>query len=173
MTNNVTAQPSSDETQNIMQSYHNLDGDAKLALLYFIYQKMGDSITPAAPTAAEPNLAPVLLGDFYHLSGDAQLAVMREIVNGSDTEYSRAYGALTANNQLLVWYAWAQGMGRSVLDMPSGYQATGLISQALKQIETLNFEQQISLLREIASSMGYSNIQPIPTQAETGKTSSL
>lgn len=173
MTNNVTTQTFSDETQNIMQSYQNLDGDAKLALLYFIYRKMGDSITPAAPTAAEPNLAPMLLGDFYNLSGDAQLAAMREIVNGSDTEYSRAYGALTANNQLLVWYGWAQGMGRSVIDMPSGYQVTGQIDQALKQIETLEFEQQISLLREIAGSMGYSNVQPIPTQAETGKTASL
>jgi len=57
------------------------------------YEEMGDSITPAAPAATEPELAPRLLGDYYELSDD-QLAIMREIVNREDTDYSRAYGAI-------------------------------------------------------------------------------
>lgn len=159
--------------QKIFGNYNKFNTDEKLALLYFIYERMGESITPAAPAAAEPNLAPVLLGDFYSLTGEQQLAVMREIVNNQDTEYSRAYGALTANNQLLVWYAWAQGMGESVIDMPDNYEATQAIDNALTQIEGLDFQQQISLLREIANQMGYSNVHKAPSQAETGKTASL
>ncbi|WNZ23602.1 orange carotenoid protein [Leptolyngbya sp. NK1-12] len=161
------------DTQKLFESYNKLGTDDKLTLLYLLYEAMGDEITPAAPTAADPNLAPVLLGDFYSLPQDEQLAVMRQIVNGEDTEYSRAYGALTPNNQLLVWYAWAQGMGDTVVDMPSDYQTPQAINNVLNQIEQLEFQQQISILREVANQMGYSDVQPIPSQAETGKTASL
>ncbi len=161
------------ETRDAIDGFNKLGTDEKLALLYFIYEKMGSSVTPAAPTAAEPDLAPMLLGDFYELSQEEQLAVMREIVDRRNTDYSRAYGALTENNQLVVWYAWAQGMGKTVVGMPGGSQASGAVKDALGQLETLGFEHQISLLREVANNMGHTDVQPIPTQAETGKTSSL
>jgi hypothetical protein len=163
----------SEETKKILEAYDSLGTDEKLALLYYIYKKMGDSITPAAPTAANPEMAPQLLGEFYQLSNDQQLSVMREIVNREDTQLSRAYGALTENNQLVVWYAWAVGMGDRVVDMPTGYEASQPINKALSQIESLEFEGQISTLREIAGNMGHSEVKPIPTQAETGKTASL
>ena len=163
----------SNDTQNIVQKINRLGTDEKLALLYFIYEKMGDSITPAAPAAAEPELAPVLLNDFYNLSDDEQLNIMRAIVNRSDTPYSRAYGALTANNQLVVWYAWAIGMGEKIVDIPEGYEATEAVNGVLVQIEGLDFEQQISVPRDVANNMGYTDVKPIATQAQVGKTSSL
>lgn len=167
------SQALSDEAQKVVQAFEALDTDAKLAWFYFVYEKMGDSITPAAPAATEPELAPMLVGDYYELSDDEQLAIMRQIVNREDTEYSRAYGAIKENNQLMVWYAWAQAMGDTVVGMPEGYKATNAINDVLSQIEGLEFEQQISMMRTIASNMGYSDVQPIQTQAETGKTASL
>jgi Orange carotenoid protein, N-terminal len=162
-----------ENTQKVMAAYDKLGTDSKLALLYYVYEKMGDSVTPAAPTATEPELAPILMEDFYNLAHDDQMNVMRDIVNGADTEYSRAYGSLTENNQLMVWYAWAQSMGDTVVGMPDGYNPPEPVTQALGGMEALEFEEQISLLREIASGMGYSQVKPIATQAETGKTSSL
>jgi hypothetical protein len=169
----TTSQLLSSEAQTVFSAYTDLKTDDKLALLFYIYEAMGESVTPAAPTAADPNLAPMLLGDFYNLPPDQQLAMMRQIVDKADTEYSRAYGALGSNNQLLVWYGWAQGMGDTVVDMPADYQAAQLVNTVLDQIKQLEFQEQISLLREMANQMGHSNVQPIPTQAETGKTPSL
>ncbi len=163
----------SEDTKKVVQAFDALSTDEKLALLYYVYEKMGDSITPAAPTAANPEMAPRLLGEFYELSDNDQLAVMRSIVNREDTELSRAYGALTENNQLVVWYAWAKGMGDTVVDLPQDYQPTQAINNVLPKIEGLDFEGQISLLRELAGNMGYSDVKPIPTQEETGKTTSL
>jgi Orange carotenoid protein, N-terminal len=162
-----------EKTQTVLNAFSQLGTDAKLALLYWIYEKMGSSITPAAPAATDPELAPLLMDHFYSLSHDQQLDVMRDIVNGADTEYSHAYGALKENNQLMVWFAWAQAMGQSVVGLPAGYQAEQAVTKTLEHIEALDFEEQISLLREIASGMGSSNVKPIPTQAETGKTASL
>ncbi|KJH73340.1 orange carotenoid protein N-terminal domain-containing protein [Aliterella atlantica] len=161
------------DPQNAVKAFESLDTDAKLALFYYIYEKMGDSVTPAAPAATEPELAPRLLGDFYNLSKDEQLAIMRQIVNCEDTDYSRAYGALKENNQLMVWYAWAQAMGDTVVGMPQNHQKSQSLSDTLSQIEKLEFEEQISMLRTIASDMGYTDVKPIETQAQTGKTASL
>ena len=73
----------------------------------------------------------------------------------------------------MVWYAWAQAMGNTVVDMPQNYQATEAINNLLSQIEGLEFEDQISIFRTIAGEMGYSDVKPIETQAQTGKTASL
>ncbi len=162
-----------EKTQTVLQMFENLDTDAKLAWFYLVYKKMGSSITSAAPQATDPELAPVLLGDYFNLSDDEQLTVMRDVVEGKDTEYSRDYGALKENNQLMVWYAWAQAMGDTVVGMPSNYQPTESINNLLSQTEGLEFEEQISLFRELASNMGYSEVGTAPSQAETGKTPSL
>ncbi|MCC5638087.1 orange carotenoid protein [Nostoc sp. CHAB 5844] len=167
------SQALSNETQNVVKAFNSLDTDAKLAWFYLVYEKMGDSITPAAPAAAEPELAPLLLNNYLKLSDEEQLNVMRDIVNRKDTEYSRAYGALKDNNQLLVWYVWAVAMGDTVVDFPDNYEPSKAINDLLSQIEGLDFEEQISVFRAIAGEMGYSDVKPIETQAQTGKTSSL
>ncbi len=173
--NQQTGKPQalSEDTQKAVQAFDKLGTDEKLALLYFVYGEMGKSITPAAPTATDPELAPKLLGDFYQESHDRQLAIMREIVNREHTEYSHAYGILKENNQLMVWFAWAQAMGDTVVDLPKEYQLAQAGSDVLNQLKGIDFEAQISVLRTVASNMGYTDIKPIPTQAETGKTPSL
>ena len=171
--NTIKSQALQQESLKVVDAFEALGTDEKLALLYFIYEKMGKSITPAAPAATDPELAPKLLGDYYELSDDQQLAIMRQIVNREDTEYSRAYGSLKENNQLMVWFAWAQAMGDTVVGMPQDYEAAQPINDALSQIEGLDFEGQISVLRTVAANMGYTDVKPIPGQAETGKTSSL
>jgi Orange carotenoid protein, N-terminal len=170
--NNVS-QALSDKTQKVVDDFNALDTDAKLAWFYFVYTKMSDSVTPAAPEAADPQLAPMLLGTYFELSDEQQLAIMREIVDCKDTDYSRAYGALKENNQLLVWYAWAVAMGDQVVGMPENYKTTDAIKNLLSQVEKLDFQEQISVFRTIAGEMGYSDVQPIETQAVTGKTASL
>ena len=130
-------------------------------------------MTPAAPLAAQPELAPMLVGDYLQLSDQEQLEVMRDLVSCQDTTYSRAYGALKENNQLFVLYVWAEAMGDTVVGMPDNYQSTQAIKSLLAKIEEIDFSGQMSILRTIASQMGYSDVKPIATQAETGKTSSL
>jgi len=58
------SQALNNETQKAVEAFNGLDTDAKLAWLYFVYEKMGDSVTPTAPAAAEPNLMPILLEDY-------------------------------------------------------------------------------------------------------------
>ncbi|MFW6358006.1 MAG: orange carotenoid protein N-terminal domain-containing protein [Chroococcales cyanobacterium] len=162
-----------EKTKNIVNRFRSFGTDDQLALFYDIYKKMGDSITPAAPGAANTELTPRLLGEFLNLSNEKQLQIMRNIVERKDTEWSREYGALTANNQLVVWYGWAQEMGNNVVDIPLDYERSSELNNLLQQIEGLEFEEQITVLRQVATEMGFTNVKPIASQEETGKTPSL
>jgi len=51
------------------------------------------------------------------------------------------------NNQLMVWYAWAQAMGG--YGMPQGYEATEALNNVLAKIEALNFDEQISMFGQL------------------------
>jgi hypothetical protein len=64
-------------------------------------------------------------------------------------------------------------MGDIVVGIPDNYESTKAINDLLPRIEEIDFEGQISVLTTIAGEMGYSDVKPTPTQAETGKTSSL
>ena len=160
-------------TNDLFQRYDALSVDDKLALLYYIYEGMGSSVTPAAPEAADPELAQPLIEALYELSEEEQLEAMRSVVRGEHGEISEQYGGLSANNQLLVWYGWAEAMGNRIVDMPGDYQAEGPVQDLLSDLKGMEFESQISLLREAATQMGFSNVTAPPPLAETGVTDSL
>ncbi|MDJ0601849.1 MAG: orange carotenoid protein N-terminal domain-containing protein [Crocosphaera sp.] len=129
--------------------------DNKLALLWFIYEKMGTSITPAAPNAAEPAIAGGLFEQVGNKSQEQQLQIMRDIVSGADTEYSRQYGGFSANSKLAFWYFLAKGMVEGlIIPMPDKYDLGKEETEWLGTLESLDFNEQITVLREIADSMG-------------------
>ncbi|WOD39021.1 orange carotenoid protein N-terminal domain-containing protein [Nodosilinea sp. E11] len=168
-TTEINEQP----TDALFKRYDALGVDDKLALLYYVYEAMGSSITPAAPEAADPELAEPLIKALYDMSEADQLEAMRAVVRGDQSDISQRYGGLSANNQLLVWYGWAEAMGDRIVDMPSDYEAKGPLSEILSDLKGMEFQSQISLLREAATQMGFSNVTAPPPLAETGVTDSL
>lgn len=130
-------------------AYQNLSTDDKLALLWYVYTKMGSSVTPAAPGAASDEIAEGLFNQVKELPFDEQLDVQRKIIEGQDTVISREYGALSENTQLYFWYRLAQGMeAGTIIPVPDNYEPAGAVTELVSQIELLEFEQQITFLRD-------------------------
>lgn len=141
-----------------VKAFQALDVDQQLALFYFVYKKMGDTITPAAPGAskASPEIAEGLLNQVKELSFDEQLQLQRDLITGKDTVITREYAALSDTTKLLFWYLLAQGMdSNQIIPMPSDYQLSGDANQLFTQIQTLGFEKQITFFRDIVSPMGF------------------
>ena len=135
--------------QGALQSYSNLSTDEKLALLWYVYTKMGTSVTPAAPGAAADEIAQGLFDQVKELSFDEQLEVQRNIIENKDNLISREYGSLSENTKLYFWYRLAQGMeAGTIVPVPDNYEPTGSVTELLSQIEAMEFEQQITLLRD-------------------------
>lgn len=141
--------------EQALNSFNNLTVDDKLALLWFVYTKMGDSVTPAAPGAASDEIAEGLYNQVKELSHQEQLEVQRNLFQGKDTLISREYGSLSENTKLLFWYRLAQGMEeKTIIPMPEDYQLAGNAQQLLSKIEDMEFDYQITFLREAVGKAG-------------------
>jgi hypothetical protein len=151
------AYTASDNPGSIVQAFQGLDVDHQLALFWFVYTEMGDSITPAAPaasTASEP-IAQGLFDQVKELSHEEQLQVQRDLITHKNSLISREYGALSDTTKLLFWYLLAVGMEQqTIVPVPSDYKLSGQAQSILDQIKQVEFEQQITIFRDIVSPMG-------------------
>ena len=138
-----------------LSSYGNLSTDEKLAFLWYVYTKMGTSVTPAAPGAAADEIVEGLYNQVKDLSHEEQLDVQRKIIESQDSLISREYGAFSENSKLYFWYRLAQGMETgTIVPMPDNYQASGSTTELLSQIEAMEFDQQITFLRDAVVGAG-------------------
>ncbi|MEB3280952.1 MAG: orange carotenoid protein N-terminal domain-containing protein [Lyngbya sp.] len=144
-----------------LNEFNSFDTDTQLALLWFLYTKMGGSITPAAPGAASPPIAEGLYNQIKELSHEEQLQIQRDFLERTNNQIAREYGALSDNTKLLLWYRLAQGMEtEEIVPMPEDYQLNEKADTLLAAIETLDFEQQITFLREVVSPTGSDQRSP-------------
>lgn len=150
--------PGSVRTEGARQAidqFKGLDVDTKLAILYYLHAEMGKSVTPAAPEAANASRIQSFFSQFDGLSsGDVQLEAMRALVRCDDSQLSRDYGNYTENDKLYTWFLLAERMGKDVIDVPQDYQLVDAGKQNLEAIKGLDFEQQITFLRDVTYSMG-------------------
>ena len=136
-------------------SYSNLSTDEKLALLWYVYTKMGTSVTPAAPGAAADEIAEGLFKQVKELSFEEQMEVQRNIIESKDSLISREYGSLSENTKLYFWYRLAQGMeAGTIIPVPDDYKPAASVTELLSQIESMDFEQQITFLRDAVIKAG-------------------
>jgi Orange carotenoid protein, N-terminal len=138
-------------------AFKNLSTDQQLAFLWFVYQEVGKSVTPAAPGAstASPAIAEGLFEQVLEMSHEEQLQVQRDLVEGKNTLIGREYGALSDTTKLLFWYLLAQGMDRTeIVPMPEDYTLEAQGSQCLQQLQQLEQSEQITALRELVAEMG-------------------
>ncbi|HIK17242.1 MAG TPA: Orange carotenoid protein [Leptolyngbyaceae cyanobacterium M33_DOE_097] len=129
--------------------------DDQLALLWYAYTEAGRSVTPAALGSARLQLAEGLLNRVKQLSYADQLQFMRDLVNRANNELTRAYGVLSTNTKLALWYQLAEWMTQGiVVPMPSDYISAPEAVQAFENLKKLDMGQQITILRNLVVDMG-------------------
>ncbi len=162
----TTSNPSSEQ----VKGFQNLDVDQQLALFWFIYTEMGESITPAAPGAstASPTIAEALFNQVKERSHEEQLQLQRDLITHKNTQFAREYGAISATTKLLFWYLLAQGMDHgTVIPVPSDYTLSDAAEALFNQIKRLEFSEQMTLFRDIVSPMGV-DPNAVEHDSETG-----
>jgi len=132
-----------------------LSVDDQLGLLWFVYTKLGKSITPAAPGASGSEIAQGLFNQVKPLPHQEQLQVQRDIASRANTQISREYGSLSPETKLAFWYYLAQGMENgTIIPVPSEYQLPQAGKDLLANIEGMSFQEQIDFLRGAVLEMG-------------------
>ncbi|NEO29833.1 MAG: Orange carotenoid protein [Symploca sp. SIO3C6] len=140
------------ETVNAVE---NLSTDEQLALLWVIYQALGSSITSVPPGPARLFLTGGLLLQIKQMSQFEQLQVMRELVIGVDNPITRQYGMFSEKTKLVFWSQLFEWMGTGeVIALPNGYKLSPASEKIFKQIASLDFSEQIAVLRKMVINMG-------------------
>lgn len=143
------------EAEQTVAKFRQLSTDDKLGLLWVIYENMGDSITPAAPGAANPQFTQNLLGQIKEMDQQQQLGFMRDLIENTRTEYTQQYAGYTNDNKLLFWYELAVLMTEGeVIPVPDGYSLTNPAAKLFNTISTLDFNSQLTVLRDAVVEMG-------------------
>ena len=136
-------------------AFSGLATDDQLGLLWVIYQNMGRAITPAAPGAARLQFAEGLLAEVRAMTSADQLQFMRDLVDRKSTSATRAYGLLTNNTKLAFWFQLAEDMSAgTVIAVPAYYKLSETAMAVFGQISQLDFNQQITVLRQAVVGMG-------------------
>jgi hypothetical protein len=140
---------------NAISAFKGLTTDEQLGLLWVLYDNMGRSITPAAPGAARLQFAEGLLAQVNALAHPEQLQFMRDLVNQTSTPMTRAYGVLSNNTKLAFWFQLAEAMRTGiVVPVPSYYKMSDAGQKVFGQISRLDFNQQITVMRQAVVTMG-------------------
>ena len=138
------------------KTFQALSTDDKLGLLWIVYTNMGGSITPAAPGAARTQFIEGLLEQVKGLTFDEQYRFMCDLVERRNSDMTRAYGVFSNNNKLAFWYKLAVLMDAGeVVPVPSGYKLSRDANIVFNQIAGLEFNQQITFLRQSVIDMGF------------------
>ncbi len=133
-----------------------LSAEDQLALIWFAYLEMGQSITVAATGAANMQFAENTLEAIKKMTPLEQSQAMCDLANRADTEVSRAYSTWTPNIKLGFWYRLGEWMEEGfVAPIPEGYQLSANAAAVLQSIRTLESGQQITVLRNAVVDMGY------------------
>lgn len=132
-----------------------LNVDEQLTMLWFVYTKMGDTVTPAAPGAAGSEIAEGLVNQVKALSPQEQIQAQRDIAFKNNTQISREYGSLSPDTKLAFWYFLAVGMANgAIAPLPVGSELSEAGKELLGQLESEDYGKQITFLRGAVLSMG-------------------
>ncbi|NEP16353.1 MAG: Orange carotenoid protein [Leptolyngbya sp. SIO4C1] len=141
--------------EDAAKAFSQLETDAQLGLLWKLYEAMGNSITPAAPGATGEQVTNKLLQQIKEMDEGAQLNFMRDLVNRTSTSQTKEYGAFTTDNKLVFWYELAELMKTGeVVPVPNDYELPEGAQQVFLKLSGLDFNQQITVLREAVVDMG-------------------
>jgi hypothetical protein len=147
---------SADAVPATIARFSQLSDEDQLALIWFAYLEMGNSITIAAPGAASMILAERTLNEIKALTFKEQTKVMCDLANRADSAISRTYGTWSANIKLGFWYRLGEWMEQGlVAPIPEGYILSANANAVLQAIKDLEQGQQITVLRNAVVDMGF------------------
>ncbi len=133
--------------------------DDQLGLLGLIYQNLGCSLTPVAPGAARIFLTQGLLHRIKQMSHTEQLSALRDLLAGMDTPITRQYGMFVPDTKLAFWYQLFEWMYTGeVVPTATRYELSLEARKLLKQIVSLDYSEQIIVVRQVVVDMG---IEPL------------
>lgn len=140
--------------------FNQLEGEDKLALIWFAYLEMGKTLSIATPDPVNMQFASSTLSQIKLMSFSEQSQLMRDLASRTDRPICRIYATWSLNIKLGFWYQLGKWMEEGIVTpIPQGYQLSANASAVLQAIRVVDPGQQITILRNAVVDMGFDPAQ--------------
>jgi len=119
--------------------------DCKLAILWRVYDTLGQAFAAVAPVALFSQAVQRLIQHLQHVDRDDRLAILRDIMDGADTRFTREYKKLDVNMRLAFWHRLAHqsSVGWSC---PPQTRATQML---MAHLDSMGLNERLYFLRRV------------------------
>lgn len=143
-----------DSVKQPLDEFNKFDADTKLALLWYGYLDLKENLNSAPANDVEV-LGNALFDKVKVLSKEEQLQAQRDVVEGSGTDISKEYGALSSSGALEFWLLLAQGMeAGTIITVPDDYSLPEETNKFVEMVKNLDFEERVNFTRNAVTQMG-------------------
>jgi len=140
--------------------FNQLGAEDKLALIWFAYLEMGETLSIATPEPVNMQFVSSTLSQMKLMSFSEQTELMRDLASRTDRPICRIYATWSVNIKLGFWYQLGKWMEEGIVTpIPQGYQLSANASAVLQAIRVVAPGQQITILRNAVVDMGFDPAQ--------------
>ena len=141
--------------------FNKLEGEDKLALIWFAYLEMGKTLSIAIPDPVNMQFASSTLSQIKLMSFSEQSQLMLDLAKRTDRPICRIYATWSVNIKLGFWYQMGKWMEEGIVTpIPQSYKLSANTSAVLQAIRVVvDPGQQIMILRNAVVDMGFDPTQ--------------
>ena len=141
--------------------FNKLEGEDKLALIWFAYLEMGKTLSIATPDPVNMQFASSTLSQIKLMSFSEQSQLMCDLASRTDRPICRIYATWSVNVKLGFWSQLGKWMEEGiVIPIPQSYKLSANTSAVLQAIRAvIDPGQQITILRNAVVDMGFDPAQ--------------
>ncbi|WOD38681.1 orange carotenoid protein N-terminal domain-containing protein [Nodosilinea sp. E11] len=137
--------------EQTVQAFEAADVDCQIAVLWQIYDTLGQAFAAIAPVALFSQAVQQLISQIQQVDPQDQLSVLRDILSGADTRFTQVYQALNANMKLAFWHRLFHLMPASRLPMATCQTGSAMTQPLLTRLNTMGLNERLHFLRRVVS----------------------
>lgn len=135
---------------DIEEKFQALGGDDKLAVLWYLYDALGETTIENPDDNKESDNSSDLYKQLADKSKDDQLQFMRDVLSGESNDATSAYKNLSNTTKVALWYRLGQGMAEgSVIPVPDDYSLPSEAQGVVSSLSAIDFEQKYNFMRNV------------------------
>lgn len=126
-------------------TYETADADCKLAIIWQVYDTLGQAFAAVAPVSLFSQAVQHLVQQFQHANRHDRSDILRDIVAGADTRFTQAYQGLDVNMKLAFWH-------RLTHQMPIAWNCSNRCQETqmlMAHLNTMGLNERLHFLRRV------------------------
>jgi hypothetical protein len=121
------------------------DVDCQLAIIWRIYDTLGQAFAAAAPVSLFSQAVQRLIQQLQYVSRQDRLNVLRDIMAGADTRFTEEYKSLDINMRLAFWHRLTNQSSVSWTCLDRTRETQMLMSQ----LDSMGLNERLHFLRRV------------------------